>query len=106
MYGSRRGPASVRIEYRDDVDGMKSVCQSGPPHVRLPTFSGTPIVPRCSPDGEITQTPPGPVTQTFPRSSHFIPSGIPSSITPLPTPSKNIRPLESEPSLSTSQTLM
>src|SRR5213593_676624 len=106
MYGSRRGPTSVRIEYSDVVDGTNSVCQSVPPQVRLPTFSGTSTVPRCSPPAEITQTPPGPVTQTFPCSSHFIPSGMPSSITPEPTPSKNTRPFESEPSLSTSQTLM
>src|SRR5687767_10264834 len=33
----------------------------------------------------------------FPRSSHFIPSGMPSSITPVPTPSKNMRPFEIDP---------
>ena len=42
----------------------------------------------------------------LPRSSHFIPSGIPSSITPEPTPSKNMRPFESGPSALTSNTLM
>jgi hypothetical protein len=61
-------------------------------------FSGTRIVPRCSPPAEITQIPPGPVTQMFPRSSHFIPSGMPSSITPEPMPSKNMRPFEIDPS--------
>ena len=61
-------------------------------------FSGTLITPRCSPSAEMTQTPPGPVTQMLPRSSNFIPSGIPSSITPEPMPSKNMRPFESEPS--------
>ena len=59
-------------------------------------------MPRCSPPALITQTPPGPVTQMFPCSSHFIPSGMPSSITPEPTPSKNIRPFESVPSEPTS----
>ena len=72
----------------------------------FPVFSGTRIVPRCSPSGEMTQMPPGPVTQMFPRSSHFIPSGMPSSMTPEPTPSKNIRPFEMFPSASASQTLM
>ncbi len=96
----------VRIAYTDVEDGMNSVCQSGPPHEWLPTFSGTSTVPRCSPSGEMTQTPFGPVTQMLPRSSHFIPSGMPSSITPVPTPSKNIRPLESDPSAPTSNTLM
>ena len=32
----------------------------------LPTFSGTSIVPRCSPAALITQTPLGPVTQMLP----------------------------------------
>ena len=82
------------------------MCQSSPPQVRLPTPSGTSIVPRCSLSGLITQTPFGPVTQMLPRSSHFIPSGMPSSITPVPTPSKNMRPFESVPSAFTSQTLM
>ncbi len=81
---------------------MKSVCQSSPPQVRLPVFSGTSIMPRCSPAELITQMPPGPVTQMLPRSSHFIPSGMPSSITPVPTPSKNMRPFDSEPSAFTS----
>ena len=81
---------------------MNSVCQSAPPQVRLPVFSGTSIVPRCSPAGLITQMPPGPVTQMLPRSSHFIPSGMPSSMTPEPMPSKNIRPLASVPSAFTS----
>ena len=54
-------------------------------------------MPRCSPSALITQTPPGPVTQMFPCSSHFIPSGMPSSITPEPTPSKKMRPFESVP---------
>ena len=85
---------------------MNRVCQSGPPHVWLPTFSGTSIVPRCSPAGEITQTPCGPVTQMLPSSSTFIPSGMPSSITPVPMPSKNIRPFASVPSALTSKTLM
>jgi hypothetical protein len=73
--------------------------------VWLPVFSGTRIVPMCSPAGEITHSPPGPVTQMLPRSSHFIPSGMPSSITPVPTPSKNMRPFESVPSAATSKTL-
>jgi hypothetical protein len=105
MYGSRRGPTMVLIAYRDVELGMKSVCQSSPPHERLPVFSGTRIVPRCSPAAEMTQIPPGPVTQMLPRSSHFIPSGMPSSITPEPTPSKNIRPFEIVPSGAASQTL-
>ena len=81
---------------------MNSVRQSEPPHARLPTFSGTSSTPRCSPRALMIQTPPGPVTQTLPRSSHFIPSGMPSSITPLPISSKNRRPLESVPSAATS----
>ena len=81
---------------------MNRVCQSGPPQEWLPVFSGTRTVPRCSPSGEITQTPFGPVTQMFPRSSTFIPSGMPSSMTPVPMPSKNIRPFASVPSAFTS----
>ena len=42
------------------------------------------------------------MTQMLPSSSHFIPSGMPSSITPEPMPSKNIRPFESVPSELTS----
>ena len=55
-----------------------------------------------SPRGLMIQTPPGPVTQMLPRSSHFIPSGMPSSTTPLPISSKNRRWLESVPSAATS----
>ena len=50
----------------------------------------------------VFRIPPGPVTQMLPRSSHFIPSGMPSSITPEPTPSKNMRPFEMFPSPSAS----
>ena len=56
MYGSRRGPTVVRMVHTDVLEGMNSVCQSGPPQLWLPTFSGTSTVPRCSPPGEITQT--------------------------------------------------
>src|SRR3954452_1317878 len=85
---------------------MNSVRQPPPPQAMLPTFSGTSITPMCSPAGLMTHTPPGPVTQMLPRSSHFIPSGMPSSMMPLPIPPKNMRPLESDPSPATSKTLM
>ncbi len=67
-------------------------------------FSGVSITPRCSPAGLNTQTPPGPETQMLPRSSHFIPSTTPFSITPSPMPSANTRPLDSEPPAATSYT--
>jgi hypothetical protein len=92
--------------YSDVELGMKTVCQSSPPQVRFPVFSGTLITPRCSPAAEMIQIPPGPVTQMLPCSSHFIPSGMPSSITPEPTPSKNMRPFENDPSAAASYTLM
>ena len=46
MYGSRRGPTVVVIVYTDVLEGMKRVCQSGPPHAWLPPFSGTRIFER------------------------------------------------------------
>src|SRR5262249_3467152 len=103
--GSGGGPTSVRTTWTV-VEGIRnSERMSSPPQARLPDASGVATVPRWTPSGVSTHTPPGPVTQTLPCSSHSIPSTLPSRGIPLPMFSANRRPLLSEPSGATSKTL-
>ena len=67
---------------------------------RLAGCSGGLMVPRCLPSGEKTQIPPGPVPQTLPCESTFMPSGTPSSFSAVT--SAKTRPFETEPSAATS----
>lgn len=62
MYDKRLPAASNSIRYSEVEAQMKSVFQSAPPKLRLPTFSGTGIRPRSLAVGLMTQIPPGPVT--------------------------------------------
>ena len=56
---------------------------SASPQARFESLSGVSMVPRCFPAGEMTQIPPGPLSQTFPRMSIFIPSGAPGRLSGL-----------------------
>ena len=68
--------------------------------------SGVAITPSRSPSGESTQTPPGPVTQTLPSSSHSMPSTLPAARHAGADPlARATRPPESVPSAATSNTL-
>ena len=61
-------PTMVRMLYSEVELGMYSVCQSSPPQVMFPVFSGTRIVPRCSPTVPSTRSK-SPSAPTIPSSS-------------------------------------
>src|SRR5262249_59531743 len=102
--GSGAGPTFVSTTCAVVEVMRKSWCMSAPPQQRLPQTSGVATTPRRSPSGVSTQTPPGPVTQTLPSSSHSMPSTLPSRGTPVPTPSAMIRRFDGQPSGPTSNT--
>ena len=78
--------------------------RSGPPHTRLPATSGVRTIPSSSPAGLMTHMPLRAVHHRFPRSSHFIPSGLPLAGPPvLPMSAWNTRRLDKPPSGATSK---
>src|SRR5262245_5379887 len=105
MNGSGRGPTLVLIAYTECVAVTYRVRKSGPPQCRFEASSGTRTLPRRSPLGANTHTPPGAVTHTLPEASHFMPSGTPASRSDL-SPLAKVRPKPSEPSGLTSNTRM
>ena len=98
-----RGNGALGVVMRrlyTDVRAVNSmVRKSGPPNAQFAGISGTRMIPRCSPSGANTHTPPEPVQYTRPSASTFMPSGTPSSADAM---LPNIRLLLSDPSAATS----
>ena len=101
--GYPRGNAApgvvIRSEYTDVRAVNSIVRKSGPPNAQFAGISGTRMMPKCSPSGANTHTPPEPVQYTRPSASTFIPSGTPSSADAM---LPNTRLLLSDPSDATS----
>ena len=88
--------------YSDVQLGMKSVCQSSPPQAHVPRVLRDLDDAEMLAGGGDDPDPARPGDPDVARSSHFIPSGIPSSISAEADSLKNMRPFESHPSSLTS----